>query len=174
MLKSQINDKNNYQDISKKKITRNNIEQIDEYAFSYTSLNKFDNVCENLSYIGQGCFMHCPKLASINLTCNINCIYSNTFLNCSSLSEIIFPPLLENIENSAFKLCLSLHHIELPDTVTEIGDTIPAAAPYHFICIYAMLKIRIFEFPTESFKNWTIDICIVFKTYNSICFSAKN
>lgn len=112
----------NLKNSNQKKMVSNYIEAIDDYAFSYTSINKFDNIYENLYKIGQGSFMHCSKLTSINLTCKLTSITSNCFLNCTSLSQLILPTTLENIENSAFKLCSSLQQIEFPDTITEIGD----------------------------------------------------
>lgn len=120
-----------------------NIQIIDEYAFSYCKINSIDipeSVTDirnsaflnsslksatfsnnNNLYLGERVFMNCDSLESILLPENLEAISDDMFLGCNSLTNINLPNEINSIGSSAFWGCESLESIDIPQNITRIN-----------------------------------------------------
>ena len=78
--------------------------------------------CEVTS-IGQGAFIFCSSLTSINIPSSVTSIGIEAFDGCSSLTSINIPSSVTSIEREAFSDCSSLTSINIPSSVTSIDGS---------------------------------------------------
>lgn len=76
----------------------------------------------SVTALGDGAFMECIGLTSINIPPGILHIGNNTFNSCYYLESINLPPQLQHIGDYAFAGCEKLITLNIPDAVTSIGD----------------------------------------------------
>ncbi|MDR1679640.1 MAG: leucine-rich repeat domain-containing protein [Prevotellaceae bacterium] len=80
------------------------------------------DITEDVTSIGIMAFQGCSALMSIDIPENIASIEPQTFNGCSSLTSIIIPDNVTSIGSSAIKGCTALTSIVIPDNVTSIGN----------------------------------------------------
>ena len=100
---------------------------IGQYAFAETSLRSVNLAKTNISGIGNGAFMNCTNLSSLQLPVNENYtrIYSYIFKGCTSLEEVIIPNNITRIWTESFYGCTALERVVLPNNLdypTGIGS----------------------------------------------------
>ena len=93
-----------------------NVTKIKDYSFygctSITDINLNSNV-----NLGEGVFMNCTSLKSIELPASVNNFTVNMFNNCTSLRRIKFNSgISEDIELTALNNCNKIQSIELPES----------------------------------------------------------
>lgn len=93
-----------------------NIDTIQQYAFSNTGFTSITIPKISGTNIGEGAFMGCPNLTSVNIP-NITTLAYNCFRNCPNLTTIDLPK-LTTVNNNAFRGCASLNNITLPKVAT--------------------------------------------------------
>lgn len=72
--------------------------EIDEWVFSYSSLQTIDmHTCNNLPYLNSSLFSNSRKLNNINFPPNIKELRHGCFYNTESLKSVVFPDSLETI-----------------------------------------------------------------------------
>ncbi len=79
------------------------------------------NIPESVTSIGTYTFMGCSRLTSINIPESVTSIGTYTFMGCSRLTSVEIPNLVTKIGESAFQGCSSFKDITIPNRVTEIG-----------------------------------------------------
>ena len=95
--------------------------QIKAYAFSGRNYIKSIQIPETVTRIGEGAFMDCMNLESVNLPKKLTMILSYTFDGCKNLKEITIPSRVYYIGEEAFADCVSMERITIPAGVTKIG-----------------------------------------------------
>ena len=95
--------------------------QIKAYAFRGRNDIVSVKIPETVTMIGEGAFLDCFNLESVNLPSKITMIYSYTFSGCGKLKEISIPSGVTYIGEEAFADCISLERITIPARVTKIG-----------------------------------------------------
>ncbi|MDE6504609.1 MAG: leucine-rich repeat domain-containing protein [Clostridia bacterium] len=93
---------------------------IGENAFMNCTVEKV-TICENVETLGNGAFLRCGKLKSIELPISLVSIGEYAFYTCSSLLEITVPDKVETISKQAFSGCSSLVNINIGASVRYIG-----------------------------------------------------
>jgi len=136
--------KYSFADCTTKEIELDNINTIDDYAFSncvlmedvyidsiinindYAFFNciAIDNIKieEDLVHIGEHAFEECKLIPSLVLPETTRKIGAYAFYNCNSLASINIPVGVQTINDYTFFGCASLKAMLLPNTVTSIGD----------------------------------------------------
>lgn len=71
--------------------------------------------------IGDGAFMSCPNLTSVNIPKGVTNIKDFAFYECKSLTSINIPEGVTNIGEGAFCWCVDLTSFTIPESVTSIG-----------------------------------------------------
>lgn len=72
--------------------------EIDEWVFSYSSLETIDmHTCDRLPYLNNSLFSNSRKLNNINFPQKIKELRYGCFYNCESLKSVTFPDSLETI-----------------------------------------------------------------------------
>ena len=77
---------------------------------------------DGITIIGQSSFSGCKNMEHITLPTSIEKIGFNAFGNCISLNSISAPNVKE-IESMAFAGCKSLCHVDIPDSGVNIGNS---------------------------------------------------
>ena len=76
----------------------------------------------SVTSIGEGAFMGCAGLTSIEIPNSITSISSMVFDHCTSLSSVILPDGVTTIEYQAFYSCTNLTSVTIPSSVTSIEN----------------------------------------------------
>ena len=76
----------------------------------------------SVTSIGEGAFMGCAGLTSIEIPNSITSISSMVFDHCTSLSSVILPDGVTTIEYQAFYSCTYLTSVTIPSSVTSIEN----------------------------------------------------
>ncbi|MBR5372912.1 MAG: leucine-rich repeat domain-containing protein, partial [Oscillospiraceae bacterium] len=71
--------------------------------------------------IGDGAFVNCTALTSVNIPYTVTSIGMSAFSNCKALNSVDLPSRLTTIGDEAFSCCSSLTAVTIPDSVTTIG-----------------------------------------------------
>lgn len=136
--------KYSFADCTTKEIELDNINTIDDYAFSncvlmedvyidsvinindYAFFNciAIDNIKieEDLVHIGEHAFEECKLIPSLVLPETTREIGAYAFYNCNSLASINIPVGVQTINDYTFFGCASLKEMLLPNTAISIGD----------------------------------------------------
>lgn len=80
----------------------------------------YSGTLNRITKIGDGVFINCASLRTINLPETIDVIGKRAFANCKSLVNITLPKNLTKIDFGAFSCCESLVTMIIPDKVTKI------------------------------------------------------
>ena len=75
----------------------------------------------NLTLIGNGAFLHCTGLTSLELPSGLTSISAYAFSQCSGLTSVSLPSGLTSIGAFAFEGCIGLSSLQLPSGLTSIG-----------------------------------------------------
>ena len=75
-----------------------------------------------IRFIGDGAFMRCKNLTSINIPSSVTSIGREAFTGCSNLTSINIPSSVTSIGDRAFSFCSNLTSINIPSSVTSIGE----------------------------------------------------
>ena len=97
------------------------VTSIGEGAFIYCRALTSINIPSSVTSIGRVAFRECSSLTSINIPSSVTSIEDETFQDCSSLTSINIPNSVTSIEWYAFFGCSSLTSINIPSSVTSIG-----------------------------------------------------
>lgn len=98
------------------------LKEIGEFAFMNCSALKKINIPTSLTTLGNNAFRNDTELSSsIVLPATLTTIGSEVFRNCSKLSNVTISEGITSISNYAFKECSALKTIELPTTLSKIG-----------------------------------------------------
>ena len=101
-----------------------------------------------LKALGDGVFVDCGKLETVELPSGITEIGAGAFANCGSLKEFTIPANVETIGETAFALCKNLEKITIPKSVKKIGQAAFALCP---------LKTVYYDGTAEEWANIEID-----------------
>lgn len=74
----------------------------------------------NLTIIGNGAFLHCTGLTSLELPSGLTSISAYAFSQCSGLTSVSLPSGLTSIGAFAFEGCIGLSSLQLPSGLTSI------------------------------------------------------
>lgn len=77
---------------------------------------------DGIEKIGEGAFINCSKLQSIQLPSTIKDIDECAFCGCESLASVIIPEGVEFINDGAFSGCQSLEILDIPSSIISIGN----------------------------------------------------
>ncbi len=77
---------------------------------------------QTLKRIGNGAFMGCERLHTIEIPEGIKEIGETTFQDCKALSTIVIPNSVDYIDYAAFYRCASLKNVKLPAGLDKIAD----------------------------------------------------
>ena len=77
----------------------------------------------SVTTIGEGAFMYCNSLASINIPNSVTTIGDCAFSGCEALTNINIPNSVTTIGDCAFRCCEALTNINIPNSVTTIEDS---------------------------------------------------
>ena len=101
-----------------------------------------------LKALGDGVFVDCGKLETVELPSGITKIGAGAFATCGSLKEFTIPANVETIGETAFALCEKLEKITIPKSVKKIGQAAFARCP---------LKTVYYDGTAEEWANIEID-----------------
>lgn len=97
-------------------------------AIIHSSSNTLIAGCHNtiipntIAVIGNGAFLECSLLTSIEIPNSVTQIGDSAFFECSNLKYINIPNSVTSVGIRAFKDCSSLIEIVIPNSITEIGQ----------------------------------------------------
>jgi len=97
------------------------VTSIGKYAFEDITVKL--NVKGELTQIGEGAFMGCTALESVQLGSGLTSLPFSAFYGCSSLKSVIIPEGVTLISEDAFKDCSSIVTAVIPSSVTEIENS---------------------------------------------------
>jgi len=104
-------------------VIKDKIRGIADYAFYDAQTLQSITGVQTATYIGQGAFRDCVKLASVSLREGIAKIEPETFYQCSELFRIGLPATVKEIGDYAFAYCTTLSELNFSGTRLEtIGD----------------------------------------------------
>ncbi|MCD8390597.1 MAG: leucine-rich repeat domain-containing protein [Firmicutes bacterium] len=75
---------------------------------------------DSVEDIGNGAFVGCSNLTSVDLGNGITTINTGTFNFCASLKEVVIPDTVKSIGYKAFSSCSNLENVTIPCGVTKI------------------------------------------------------
>ena len=101
-----------------------------------------------LKALGDGVFVDCGNLETVELPSGITEIGAGAFANCGSLKEFTIPANVETIGETAFALCKNLEKITIPKSVKKIGQAAFALCP---------LQTVYYDGTAEEWANIEID-----------------
>ncbi|KAL7712295.1 hypothetical protein QTN25_010076 [Entamoeba marina] len=90
----------------------------------YTNANRLtygNNLPDNVTELGNQCFIYCKSITSIDLPLTITKLNNECFWNCSSLQSINLPPTLKIFGDHCCSHCYSLKSINLPPNLPSLG-----------------------------------------------------
>ncbi|EDR25151.1 hypothetical protein, conserved [Entamoeba dispar SAW760] len=73
--------------------------------------------------IGNGCFLGCISLTSINIPSSISEIGDLCFCKCTSLTSITLPSSISKLGCDCLSECSSLISINIPSSITSFGKS---------------------------------------------------
>lgn len=76
---------------------------------------------ESLTTLGNGAWMNCASLSTVQLNAGLKMLPMNTFEGCASLSEVVLPEGMTEIGARALAGCSSLTNVVLPRSLRVIG-----------------------------------------------------
>lgn len=91
------------------------IEEFDDYAFSYCYRLKNINIPTNLKKIPRGLFLNCESLNFVNIPSSCELISDLAFSGCKSMTEINIPCSVKLIDKRAFEGCVGLESITVDE-----------------------------------------------------------
>lgn len=94
--------------------------EISENMFAYTPLEKI-TIPDEFTYIGEGAFLGCSELVSVDMSPNVYFIGGHAFRGCTNLKSIDLPKPLMAIKRSTFEGCTALTDINVPSNVSYIS-----------------------------------------------------
>ena len=80
------------------------------------------NIPDSVTSIGNGAFLGCASLISIEIPDSVTSIGDCVFQNCPSITSIEILGSVTSIGACAFASCTSLTNVKIPNSVTSIGD----------------------------------------------------
>ena len=94
------------------------------YVFAENRQVKTLKVGRGVTGVGQGAFMACPNLESVNAISAKQWarLERNTFSACSAMLTVTLPNAMVYIGEKAFEANQALQEISLPDELTELGE----------------------------------------------------
>ena len=81
----------------------------------------YDGTTYSVTAIGEGAFLRCSGLASVDIPNSVTSIGRAVFYNCTGLTSIVIPNSVTSIGQEAFYNCTGLTSIDIPNSVTAIG-----------------------------------------------------
>ena len=99
-----------------------NVETIEEYAFSYASQLQEVHLPDSLTSLGTDAFKECRSLSTVKIPTKLKEIPSHTFLGCKSLQSVELHDSITGICSYSFQNC-DLREITLPKSTTWIGQS---------------------------------------------------
>lgn len=97
------------------------LEKIDNFAFSDDQSLNYVSGGINLNYLGRGVFQNCDKLSHFNLG-KVRELFTETFDNCKSIEKLSIPYTCRSIGTKVFDSCSSLKQIKIPISVEYIDE----------------------------------------------------
>ena len=79
------------------------------------------DIPNSVTYIGYGAFSDCSGLTSVTIPNSITSIGNSAFYGCSGLTSVTIPNSVTYIGISAFERCSGLTSVTIPNSVTSIG-----------------------------------------------------
>lgn len=98
-----------------------NLQTIDESAFSACASLETINVPKGVSKIPDAAFRDCPQLRIVELSEGLESIGDRAFHTCISLESIDLPSSIRMIGNDAFIGCRQLKSLSLPEGMKRLG-----------------------------------------------------
>lgn len=78
----------------------------------------------SVTSIGNQAFTYCHDLTSITIPNSVTSIGETAFGGCTSLTSVVIPNSVTSIGNSAFYGCSDLTSVNIPNNLTSIGDRV--------------------------------------------------
>ena len=82
----------------------------------------YDGTTYSVTAIGEGAFLRCPRLASVDIPNSVTSIGDYAFEECTGLTSIVIPNSVTGIGRQAFMDCTGLTSIDIPNSVTAISS----------------------------------------------------
>ena len=82
----------------------------------------YNGTTYSVTSIGDGAFLDCSGLTSVDIPNSVTYIGYGAFSDCSGLTSVTIPNSITSIGNSAFYGCSGLTSVTIPNSVTSIGD----------------------------------------------------
>ena len=101
--------------INLKKINLENVNYIDNGAFSNTKIEKV--IINKIEEISSFAFFECTELKEVIIKENLKIINTSAFENCKKLNRVEVPETLEKINEAAFRNCKKITSINLSKKV---------------------------------------------------------
>ena len=80
------------------------------------------DIPDSVTSIGNGAFSMCSDLTSVDIPDSVTSIGNSVFSDCSGLTSVDIPDGVTSIGNYAFSYCTDLTSVDIPDSVTSIGN----------------------------------------------------
>ena len=81
----------------------------------------YNGTTYSVTSIGDGAFLDCSGLTSVDIPNSVTYIGYGAFSDCSGLTSVTIPNSITSIGNSAFYGCSGLTSVTIPNSVTSIG-----------------------------------------------------
>ncbi len=82
----------------------------------------YDGTTYSVTSIGEGAFLRCPRLTSVDIPNSVTSIGDYAFDECPGLTSIVIPNSVTSIGRQAFAYCTGLTSIDIPNSVTAISS----------------------------------------------------
>lgn len=111
------------------------LEQIGRNAFAGTAIRQL-TLPEGLLWLGEGAYMNCQKLSSVQLPEIMSELPASVFKGCSELKKMTLPDKVQTIGKETFAECSSLIDMIIPESVSVVGDNafIGTSSDFRLIC----------------------------------------
>lgn len=121
-----ISEINNNQFFNCSKLTKvklpGSVKRIGRNAFGHAEQLKEVECGDNVEYIDEFAFSYCSKLQEITLPNSLKTIGKNAFVGDNELTKVTFGNNIESIGDYAFEECMNLIEVVLPNSVKFIGS----------------------------------------------------